>query len=43
MSNYQGHCHCGNTQWTASLEKDQQAHVLWYVTSRYFKSAMLDF
>ncbi|KAJ4985631.1 duf636 domain protein [Stagonosporopsis vannaccii] len=28
MSNYQGHCHCGNTQWTVSLEKDQQAHVL---------------
>ncbi|KZM20765.1 carbon-sulfur lyase [Ascochyta rabiei] len=28
MSNFKGHCHCGATEWTATLEKDQQAHIL---------------
>lgn len=31
MTDFQGQCHCGNTKWTASLEKDQQSHILWYV------------
>ncbi|KAJ4368723.1 hypothetical protein N0V86_009632 [Didymella sp. IMI 355093] len=28
MSDFKGHCHCGNTEWTAKLEQDQQAHIL---------------
>ncbi|PVH91904.1 hypothetical protein DM02DRAFT_310312 [Periconia macrospinosa] len=28
MSEYSGKCHCGNTEWTAKLEKEQQGHVL---------------
>jgi hypothetical protein len=29
MTDFKGHCHCGNTEWTAKLEQDQQAHILW--------------
>ncbi|KAH9861038.1 hypothetical protein IAQ61_010774 [Plenodomus lingam] len=28
MTDFQGKCHCGNTEWTATLQKDQQAHIL---------------
>ncbi|KAF1936578.1 hypothetical protein EJ02DRAFT_387147 [Clathrospora elynae] len=28
MTDFKGHCHCGKTEWTAKLEKDQQAHIL---------------
>jgi len=28
MSTYEGHCHCGQTAWTAKLEPDQANHVL---------------
>ncbi|KAL1596429.1 hypothetical protein SLS60_009075 [Paraconiothyrium brasiliense] len=28
MSSYKGHCHCGNTEWEAKLESDQQGHIL---------------
>ncbi|KAF2010552.1 hypothetical protein BU24DRAFT_60603 [Aaosphaeria arxii CBS 175.79] len=28
MTTYNGKCHCGNTEWTATLEKEQQSHVL---------------
>ncbi|KAF2186737.1 hypothetical protein K469DRAFT_572361 [Zopfia rhizophila CBS 207.26] len=28
MTTYQGKCHCGNTEWEAKLEKDQQGHIL---------------
>ncbi|KAK7186653.1 hypothetical protein DPSP01_001009 [Paraphaeosphaeria sporulosa] len=28
MSSYKGHCHCGNTEWEAKLEADQQGHIL---------------
>ncbi|KAF2469005.1 uncharacterized protein BDR25DRAFT_264133 [Lindgomyces ingoldianus] len=28
MQSYSGKCHCGNTEWTAKLEKDQQGHIL---------------
>ncbi|KAF9690539.1 hypothetical protein EKO04_011449 [Ascochyta lentis] len=28
MPTFKGHCHCTSTQWTAELEKDQQAHIL---------------
>jgi hypothetical protein len=33
MTDFKGHCHCGQTEWTATLEKDQQAHILWLVAS----------
>ncbi|KAH8626813.1 hypothetical protein IG631_18831 [Alternaria alternata] len=29
MTDFKGHCHCKQTEWTATLEKDQQAHILW--------------
>lgn len=29
MSSYKGRCHCGNTEWEAKLESDQQGHILW--------------
>ncbi|CAI6334691.1 unnamed protein product [Periconia digitata] len=28
MSEYSGKCHCGNTEWTAKLDKEQQGHIL---------------
>ncbi|KAF2708038.1 hypothetical protein K504DRAFT_381707 [Pleomassaria siparia CBS 279.74] len=28
MSTYEGKCHCGNTEWNAKLEKEQQGHIL---------------
>ncbi|CAN9116796.1 unnamed protein product [Alternaria alternata] len=28
MTDFKGHCHCKQTEWTATLEKDQQAHIL---------------
>jgi len=28
MSTYKAKCHCGQTEWTAELTKDQQGHVL---------------
>ena len=28
MSSFKGHCHCGQTEWTAKLEEDQQKHIL---------------
>jgi len=30
MADFKGKCHCGNTEWTATLQQDQQAHILWY-------------
>jgi len=27
-SSYSGKCHCGNTEWTAKLEKEQQGQIL---------------
>jgi hypothetical protein len=35
MTTYNGHCHCGNTEWTAKLTEDQQGHILWYVSFYY--------
>jgi hypothetical protein len=32
MSSYHGKCHCGNTEWTAKLDSEQQGHILWYVS-----------
>jgi flagellin-like protein len=29
MATFNGSCHCGQTNWTVKLEKEQQAHVLW--------------
>jgi hypothetical protein len=40
MSDFKGHCHCGNTEWTAKLEQDQQSHILWYVRCRHICSYM---
>lgn len=28
MTDFKGKCHCGNTEWTATLQQDQQAHIL---------------
>ncbi|KAF1990287.1 hypothetical protein K402DRAFT_460393 [Aulographum hederae CBS 113979] len=28
MSSYKGKCHCGQTEWSVKLEKDQQKHIL---------------
>lgn len=28
MTSYNGVCHCGNTEWAATLEKDQSKHIL---------------
>jgi hypothetical protein len=28
MSTYNGACHCGATEWTASLDKDTSSHIL---------------
>ncbi|KAF2124546.1 hypothetical protein P153DRAFT_370946 [Dothidotthia symphoricarpi CBS 119687] len=28
MTDYKGQCHCGQTEWTATLQSDQQAHIL---------------
>ncbi|KAF2196254.1 hypothetical protein GQ43DRAFT_445296 [Delitschia confertaspora ATCC 74209] len=28
MTTYTGKCHCGQTQWEATLEKEQQGHIL---------------
>lgn len=28
---YTGVCHCGHTEWTADLNKEQSGHILWYV------------
>ncbi|THX85521.1 hypothetical protein D6D05_02830 [Aureobasidium pullulans] len=28
MSTYSGACHCGATEWTASLDKDTSSHIL---------------
>ncbi|KAJ4364093.1 hypothetical protein N0V83_009548 [Neocucurbitaria cava] len=28
MTEFKGKCHCGETQWTATLQQDQQAHIL---------------
>jgi hypothetical protein len=36
MTSYNGHCHCGNTEFTVKLGEDQQGHVLWYVCLSYF-------
>jgi hypothetical protein len=29
MSSFKGRCHCGETEWSAKLEQDQQKHILW--------------
>jgi hypothetical protein len=31
MTSFDGKCHCGQTEWTAKLEKEQQGHILWCV------------
>ncbi|KAL6702808.1 hypothetical protein ACN47E_000944 [Coniothyrium glycines] len=28
MTDFKGKCHCGQTEWTATLQPDQQAHIL---------------
>jgi len=28
MTSFDGKCHCGQTEWTAKLEKEQQGHIL---------------
>ncbi|KAF1351294.1 Mss4-like protein [Delphinella strobiligena] len=28
MSSFNGVCHCGATEWTATLDKEQQGHIL---------------
>ncbi|KAH7066380.1 Mss4-like protein [Paraphoma chrysanthemicola] len=40
MSTFNGHCHCGQTEWTAELSKDQQGHVLCHCdTCKYLSGA----
>lgn len=29
MESYNGVCHCGHTEWTAELNKEQSGHILW--------------
>jgi hypothetical protein len=33
MTTYNGRCHCGQTNWTVKLDKEQEGHILWYVLS----------
>ncbi|KAF1916456.1 Mss4-like protein [Ampelomyces quisqualis] len=28
MSSFNGKCHCGNTEWTAELNQEEQGHIL---------------
>ncbi len=33
MTDFHGRCHCGETEWTATLTEEQQNTILWYVES----------
>jgi len=42
MTDFSGHCHCKQTEFTATLQQDQQAHILWYVVLLVFASVCSD-